>query len=118
MSLLGNRANSMQAGGVTNGNLQSNFGEEENSRYKEKQLEEGESLTTELTLANDSMKHPFNCNDIGGPDSTLIDSSSVATTPTGAVETVHISFPMAISEGEGFSDDTRMNSVEQPLLDN
>ena len=109
----------MQAGGVTNGNLWSKFGEEENLRYKEKQLEEvGESLTPELTRANDNMKHTFN--DIGGPESTLFDSSSVATTPTGAIDT---GFPMAISAGEGFSDDTgsedtRMNSVEQPLLDN
>ena len=125
MSPLGNRANSMQAGGVTNGNLQSNFGEEENLQHKEKQREGDKSLTTEheLTLVNDSMKHPFN--GIGGPGSTLVDSSSVSTTPTGAVETVHIGFLMAISAGdlEGFSDDigsedTRMNFVEQPLLDN
>ena len=116
-------ASSMPTGGTSNSYLRM-LGEEENELYNQKQLEKTH-LTTTLTLGFDNQKLLSTCI---GPEATLSASSSLATVSrnidavTKATNS-YVSDPMTTASTDSVSDDTgsedsRMNSDREPLLEN
>ena len=102
----GDAANSMQAGGNSNSSL-GQLGEEEEMLRREKKLNEDCTMPDNEKMA--------------GPDVTLRDSTSLATASLSFdPEAINTNGPIATTaaDSDTGSEDSRMNSDREPLLEN
>ena len=116
MSQSGGNGSSMQTGGTSNRHLRV-LGEEENELYNQKQNGEVHSTTT-LTLDYDNKKFSS-----VGPEAILSGSSSLATVSSNidmVTKAVYVNGPIATAAADSDigSEDSRINSDKEPLLEN